>query len=103
MRDLPEHYPAPVEPQNVIYCGAFEFPDRSPGGVRVLGIARALRLAGYSVRFIGIESTGQLQDLRTDGGYAFDGFEYFPDERSTIRKASRLSRILRTHITGLSM
>jgi glycosyltransferase involved in cell wall biosynthesis len=42
----------------VLYVGDFKLPDRNAGAVRVLGVADALTVAGYTVTLIGDDYTG---------------------------------------------
>lgn len=55
--------------KSILYIGGFEMPDKNAAAQRVLSIAKALRLGGYSVSFYGITKSG-------DVGGTVDGFEY---------------------------
>lgn len=60
----------------VVYVGSFRIPNFDAAAARVLNIARALRAAGHSVRFISWGGTERAEDLCEEGGYKYDGFPY---------------------------
>lgn len=60
----------------IIYIGSFRLPNFDAAAARVLNMARALRLAGYEVRFISWGGEQRESDLCSDGKYRVDGFEY---------------------------
>jgi glycosyltransferase involved in cell wall biosynthesis len=86
--------------RSAVYVGAFSFPDRDAGGLRVLGVGRALREAGYRVLFVGVEKGGRPQDRIPSGEHRYDGFTYVPDKEPGRSWSSRLARAVQTHVTG---
>lgn len=85
---------------DVVIVGEFTFPDRSASAFRVLGLGRALREAGMKVGFVGVESLGRPEDRQADGGYAFDGFPYYPEQRPDREVFRRARRAVSTHVLG---
>jgi glycosyltransferase involved in cell wall biosynthesis len=64
----------------------------------VLGIGRALRAAGWEVRFATGPAEGRPDDRQPDGSYRFDGFEYLPlGEAESVDRAlsARVGSFLR--------
>ena len=56
----------------------------------MLGIGRALRSAGWEVRFASGPTDGRPEDRQPDGGFKFDGFEYVPlGEAESVNRALR--------------
>ena len=70
----------------ILYVGNFCFPNGDAGGLRVLGIGKALREAGYHVVFAGAEWEGRVEDRQPDGGYCYQGFPYAPEKSPTIAR-----------------
>ncbi|HEY9175923.1 MAG TPA: glycosyltransferase family 4 protein [Verrucomicrobiae bacterium] len=89
-----------ISPKTIIYVGGFSFPDGDAGGLRVLGIGKALREAGYQVVFVGIEKRGRQEDRQPNGAYMYQGFTYVPEEGQGTSGLSRLKRAVLTHMTG---
>jgi len=63
--------------KNIIYTGAFRFPDKDAASQRVLGIAKALRMGQVNTLFCGWEQRPREQDLSADGIYYYDEFPYY--------------------------
>jgi len=93
-------YRATMPSPQIIYVGGFCFPNGSAGGLRVLGIGRALRDAGYRVAFAGVERQGREEDRLPDGGYCYQGFTYVPEKDRGTTRLARLKRGLLTHAIG---
>lgn len=87
--------------RTVCYVGRFAFPDKDVAATRVLGIGRALRHAGFKVRFLGLENEGRSEDLQSNGQYTYDGFPYTPDTRRTrFGRFGSLWHVWRGYFTG---
>jgi glycosyltransferase involved in cell wall biosynthesis len=84
----------------VAYVGSFRFPDGDAGAARVLGIGKALREAGFSVLFAGVEKRGRPQDRQPDGRFFCEGFPYLPEKDLGDTGVSRLKRAWLTHLSG---
>lgn len=69
--------------------------------MRVLGIGKALREAGYRVMFAGMEKRGRVEDRLPDGGYCYQGFTYVPGKDQGQGQLARMKRALLT-CTGLT-
>ncbi len=85
---------------DIVYVGSFRFPGGDAGGTRVLGIGTALREAGFSVLFAGVEKRGRPEDLQADGRFSYQGFSYLPEKDLGSARLSRLKRAWLTHATG---
>jgi glycosyltransferase involved in cell wall biosynthesis len=62
--------------KTVIIAGRFCFPDGDPASARVLGIAQALRLAGYVPLIGSARKIPREEDHQADGVYRFKGIAY---------------------------
>ncbi len=80
--------------------GSFHFPDGDAGAGRVVGIGKALRQAGFSVLFAGLERRGRPQDLQPDGRFAYQGLPYLPEKDLGDTRFSRWKRAWLTHLSG---
>lgn len=60
----------------ILYIGTFRLPNYDAAAARVLSNAKAFRDAGHEVTFIGWGGKYRKEDLREDGKYCVDGFEY---------------------------
>lgn len=58
-----------IKMNSILYIGGFEMPDNNAAAQRVLSIAKALRLSGYSISFYGITKRGDINGI-------VDGFQY---------------------------
>ncbi|MDP8205230.1 MAG: glycosyltransferase [Candidatus Electryonea clarkiae] len=58
----------------IIYSVTNKFPEDSG---RAYGIGKALRDAGYEVRYMCINA-GRSEDIQSDGSYQYSGFQYVP-------------------------
>ncbi|TLU85996.1 MAG: glycosyltransferase family 4 protein [Chlorobium sp.] len=63
--------------KNIIYTGAFRFPDKDAAAHRVLGIAKALRIVNVNTLFCGWEERPRQQDMSSNGIYYYDNFPYY--------------------------
>jgi hypothetical protein len=62
----------------VLFTGWFAFPEGSAGAQYVHGLGKALRAGGHTAGYVVDGSVGRDQDRMVNGGYAFDGFPYYP-------------------------
>lgn len=85
---------------SIIYVGTFTFPEGDAAAARVLGIGKALRDAGYTVSYIGIEVNGRPEDLLPDGRYVYQNFSYSPVTTVDLAAPRSWRRLWQTHITG---
>ena len=60
----------------VIIAGRFCFPEGDPASARVLGMAHALRLAGYEPLIGSGASHAREADRQSDGSYRYQGIQY---------------------------
>jgi glycosyltransferase involved in cell wall biosynthesis len=84
----------------IIYVGHFRFPDGDVAAARVYGIGMALRDAGYSVAYAGIEDSAAPADIRPDGQACRDGFVYRPAKNFGTSKFVKLRRGIYHYLTG---
>lgn len=91
---------AEVRAGSVVYVGGFSFPDGDAGGLRVLGVGRALQHAGCNVTFVGEGRGGRPQDRLPSGGYCYDGFTYVPEVHHTDTPLSRAKRVAMSQATA---
>lgn len=61
---------------NILYVGAFRFPNRDAAGARVLNNAKIFRALGHNVQFLSWGGNYKESDILADGSYAHDGFPY---------------------------
>lgn len=61
---------------DIVYIGAFRFPDKDAAASRVLNNARIFRALGNDVRFISWGGRYLPSDLTEDGQYIHDAFPY---------------------------
>ncbi len=92
----------PCDGSTIYYVGAFRFPDGNAGGQRVRGIGNCLRDGGFKAVFLGSEVAGESQHSFPNGGFEYDGFEYYPAGNAGTSPARRLWRLWHTHLSGLS-
>ena len=85
---------------DIIFVGEFQFPEGDAGALRVLGIGRALRDAGFNVLFIGRNQPGRPEDVQADGSYAYQGFPYLAGSDFCDGRLARLKRGILTHVLG---
>ena len=81
--------------RNVIYIGAFRFPQGDAAASRVLNNGKLLKELDYNITFISWGGEPRQVD-RTEGGYFYDGFKYI-NTRELDRRDNVLRR-LRYHI-----
>lgn len=86
--------------KKLIYTGAFNFPDGDAAAVRVLGIGKALRNAGYEVKFAGWEEHEREEDRRLDDSFVYDGFRYKSQSDLRHQKLSPIKRLVRYFLSG---
>jgi glycosyltransferase involved in cell wall biosynthesis len=79
----------------IIYTGAFRFPDQDAAAARVLGIGKALRMAGHDVEFAGWEEQESEVDRQSDGSYAYEGFSYKSQDEFRQQQLSPVKRLFR--------
>lgn len=84
----------------IIYTGAFRFPDGDAAAARVLGIGKALRSAGYDIKFAGWEEHEREQDLQEKGHYEFQGFVYKSQKDLRCQHLSPIKRLIRYVFAG---
>lgn len=84
----------------ILYVGGFRFPEGDAAAARVLGIAKALRCAGYSVRFCSGGRSARDSDRTSDGAYEYDGFPYVPVGELEGGRRSPVARLTRYLATG---
>ncbi len=78
---------------NIIITGAFRFPNKDAAAQRVLGIARALRYNNINTVFCGWENSSRKEDLKDDGIYKFDGFDYYSQSELDLYSSSLFQKI----------
>jgi len=91
--------PSAASPE-VVFVGAFYFPDGNAAATRVLHVGKALRDAGLRVAFAGMEHRPRPEDRCADGTYRYRGFPYVSEECQGNSRTSRLRRAWFTHVTG---
>jgi glycosyltransferase involved in cell wall biosynthesis len=85
---------------DIIIVGEVYFPERTASAFSLLGKAKALREAGFSVLFAGMEKDPRPEDRQSDGTYAYHGFPYVSERGFGDGRIARLKRGLFTHVTG---
>lgn len=75
--------------KNILYTGAFRFPDGDAAAYRVHSIGQLLASQGYEVSFAGWENgpTGK-------GEYEFNGFRCYPQKEFRTHQINPISRFL---------
>ncbi|MEO6731752.1 MAG: glycosyltransferase [Ferruginibacter sp.] len=86
--------------KKIIYTGSFRFPDKDAASQRVLGIAKALREAGFDTIFCGWEKSPRSEDLETDGLYRFSDFEYHSQAELDLVSNNSFQRLFRFLFRG---
>jgi glycosyltransferase involved in cell wall biosynthesis len=66
----------------------------------VLGIAKALRDAGYELIFVPNLSQDRPDDRGPDEHYRYQGFRYIPAPNMAATGGAKLQRLWQTHLTG---
>src|SRR5690606_41355181 len=61
---------------NIIYTGAFRFPDKDAASQRVLNNGKILKSLGHRVLFFGWEHKEREEDYIPGQGYFYQDFEY---------------------------
>jgi hypothetical protein len=78
--------------KNVIYTGAFRFPNGDAASQRVLNNAKIFRDLGYKVIFISWGGASRYEDM-IDGKFIYQGFEYLSTNEISDTKRSILTKI----------
>ena len=71
--------------KSILYIGGFEMPDKNAAAQRVLSIAKALRLGGYSVSFYGITKSGDVEGTVDD--FEYEALPYPSGTKEWVRYA----------------
>ena len=86
--------------EQIIYTGAFRFPDQDAAAARVLGVGKGLRNAGYDVEFAGWEAQERDEDRLNEDSYAYEGFPYKSQNEMRQQQLSPIKRLFRYLSTG---
>ena len=79
--------------KNIIYTGAFRFPEGDAAAARVLSNAKILKALGYKVTFVSWGGKPLDSDKGEDGNYYYEGFRYFNTNDIDIKQTNILGRI----------
>jgi glycosyltransferase involved in cell wall biosynthesis len=79
----------------ILYTGTFRFPDGDAAAMRVLGIGKALREAGFDVVFGGWQEKPRDMDRRQGDEFFFDDFKYYSLNEFRTTKLGCFKRLIR--------
>jgi len=86
--------------KNLIYTGAFRFPDKDAASQRVLGIAKVLKQININTIFCGWENSPKKEDLDKDGLYRYEGFEYYSQNELDLKSKNIFQKVYRFLVLG---
>jgi glycosyltransferase involved in cell wall biosynthesis len=84
----------------IIIVGGFQFPEGCAAALRVLGIGKALREAGYRVLFAGVQRSSRPEDRQADGFCIYQGFPYFTREYGGKSSFDRWKWFFQAYVNG---
>jgi glycosyltransferase involved in cell wall biosynthesis len=91
-----------IREAEIIYVGEFHFPNGDGAAARVGGIGKALRDAGYSVAFAGLESVAMPEDIQANGSACRDGMYYYPAKNFDGCKFANWRTFFNYYLSGSS-
>lgn len=83
--------------KTILYIGTFDFPNGNASAIRVLGIGKALKEAGYNVKFLGKNLKRREKDKLKEDHYEYEGFQYY--SQNHIRNNNVLSKFHKNYVS----